>query len=151
MTIPGHEEWCKKLKSGEICALAGKAFEERGTYNPPPWAESLRLFLDGTKGVAKCGHRIRCPVHLREQLQKFHETLYEKGFIEPATDCDSYASVLIIRKPDDALGRPRGYRFVVDLRERNKTIVNIAMQRSTGTVAASRNSLRSCSGPYRFW
>ena len=29
-------------------------------------ALATRLFLDGTKGVAKCGHRIRCPVHLRE-------------------------------------------------------------------------------------
>ena len=128
VTIPGHEAWCDSLKKGEVCSLAGKAFDDRGPFNPPPWAESLRLFLDATKGVAKCGHRIRCPVHLREELQKFHEKLYEKGFIEPATDCDSYASVLIIRKPDDAQGRPRGYRFVVDLRERNKTVVNIANQ-----------------------
>ena len=49
-------------------------------------------------------------------------------FIEPATDCESYASVLIIRKPDKADGTPRGYRFVVDLRCRNETIRDIGNQ-----------------------
>ena len=41
---------------------------------------------------------------------------------------NSHAGVLIVRKPDDAHGRPRGWRFVVDLRERNNTIVNVANQ-----------------------
>ena len=36
--------------------------------------------------------------------------------------------MLIIRKPDAADGTPRGYRFVVDLRQRNSTLVNIANQ-----------------------
>ena len=128
VTIPGHEGWVESLKTGAVCKLAGRAFDNQDSFNPPKWAESLRLYLDTAKGMAKCGPRIRCPVHLREELKKFHETLYSKGFIEPATDCDSYASVLIIRKPDDASGKPRGYRFVVDLRARNNTIVNIANQ-----------------------
>eukprot|EP01048_Picozoa_sp_COSAG05_P009997 COSAG05_NODE_856_length_6943_cov_105.649912_4_plen_712_part_00 len=127
-TIPGEEEWVEKFLAGEIDKLAGEAFNPLTTFDPPPWAESLRLYLDATKAIAKSGPRIRCPVHLREELKKFHELLYSRGFIEPATDCDSYASVLIVRKPDNADGSPRGYRFVVDLRQRNSTLVNIANQ-----------------------
>ena len=127
-TIPGEEEWVKMFLAGEIDKLAGEAFNPHTTFDPPPWAESLRLYLDTTKGLAKNGPRIRCPVHLREELKQFHELLYSRGFIEPATDCDCYASVLIVRKPDNADGTPRGYRFVVDLRARNATLVNIANQ-----------------------
>ena len=63
---------------------------------------------------------------MREHLLEFHTKLYERMFIQPATDCESYAPVLIIRKPDTAEGKPRGFRFVVDLRNRNETIHGMA-------------------------
>ena len=78
--------------------------------------------------MAKSGPRIRCHLHMRDELKRFHELLYSRGFIERATDCDSYASVLIVRKPDSADGTPRGYRFVVDLRARNSTLITVANQ-----------------------
>ena len=55
--------------------------------------------MDAMKGMAKSGPRVRCPVHMRDELKRFHKLLYSRGFIELATDCDSYASVLIVRKP----------------------------------------------------
>ena len=100
-TIPGYEEWVRQFLAGEIDSLAGQAFNPNTNFNPPPWAESL-LYLDATKGMAKSGPRIRCHLHMRDELKRFHELLYSRGFIERATDCDSYASVLIVRKPDSA-------------------------------------------------
>jgi hypothetical protein len=106
-----------------LCPLAAAAFDCGLEFNPPPWAEKLRLALKENSPGMKTGGRIKCPVHLREAMTNFHSDLYLRKFIVPATGCETYASVLIIRKPDDANGKPRGFRFVVDLRNRNETIV----------------------------
>eukprot|EP01043_Picozoa_sp_COSAG02_P077855 COSAG02_NODE_17252_length_1018_cov_0.845484_1_plen_229_part_10 len=127
-TIASEKQYVADLKSGKVCKLAAQAFQTQTKFDPPPWAERLKLFLKEHAGPAKSGPRIKCPVHLREELQKFHEDLYFRLFIEPATDSESYAAVLIIRKPDKADGTPRGWRFVVDLRCRNATLRNIANQ-----------------------
>jgi len=127
-TIPSEVQFVKDLKSGKVCKLAAQAFQSQTKFNPPPWAERLTLHTKPYAGPAKKGPRIRCPVHLRDELKQFHEDLYFRLFIEPATDCESYASVLIIRKPDKADGTPRGYRFVVDLRCRNETVRDIGNQ-----------------------
>jgi len=127
-TIKSEEQYVKDLKSGKICELAAQAFQTQTKFNPPPWAERLKLHLKEQAGPAKSGPRIKCPVHLREALHKFHEDLYFRLFIEPAADSESYASVLIVRKPDKADGTPRGWRFVIDLRCRNATLKNIANQ-----------------------
>ena len=127
-TIASEKQYVADLKSGKVCPLAAQAFQTQTKFDPPPWAERLKLFLKEHAGPAKSGPRIKCPVHLREELQKFHEDLYFRLFIEPATDSESYAAVLIIRKPDKADGTPRGWRFVVDLRCRNATLRNIANQ-----------------------
>jgi len=54
-TIPGQEEWVRQFLAGEIDQLAGQAFDPITNFNPPPWAESLRLYLDTAKGMAKSG------------------------------------------------------------------------------------------------
>ena len=59
VTIPGHEGWVESLKTGAVCKLASRAFANQDYFNPPQWAESLRLYLDTAKGMAKCGPRIR--------------------------------------------------------------------------------------------
>ena len=127
-TIPSEVQFVNDLKSGKVCKLAAQAFQSQTKFNPPPWAERLTLHTKPYTGPAKKGIRIRCPVHLRDELKKFHEDLYFRLFIEPATDCESCASVLIIRKPDKTDGTPRGYRFVVDLRSRNETVRDIGNQ-----------------------
>jgi len=127
-TIPSETKFVEDLKSGKVCPLAAQAFQTQTKFDPAPWTERLTLHTKEYTGPAKKGARIRCPVHLREELKQFHEDLYFRLFIEPATDCESYASVLIIRKPDKADGTPRGYRFVVDLRCRNETIRDIGNQ-----------------------
>ena len=96
------------------------------TFDPPLWAEKMKLRVNESAGVPKAGARIRCPIHLREHMLEFHTKLYDQGYIQPATDCESYAPVLVIRKPDTAEGKPRGFRFVVDLRNRNNTIHGMA-------------------------
>jgi hypothetical protein len=126
MTMPEHREWVEKLMKGEVCELAYSAFNMAPKFEPPPWAEKMKLKVNEKAGIPKAGARIRCPVHMREHLLEFHTKLYERMFIQPATDCESYAPVLIIRKPDTAEGKPRGFRFVVDLRNRNETIHGMA-------------------------
>ena len=127
-TIPSETQFVEDLKSGKVCPLAAQAFQTQTKFDTAPWTERLTLHTREYTGPAKKGVRIRCPVHLREELKQFHEDLYFRLFIEPATDCESYASVLIVRKPDKADGTPRGYRFVVDLRCRNETIREIGNQ-----------------------
>jgi hypothetical protein len=127
-TMPEEKQWVDDLMAGKICPLAAAAFDVGLEFDPPPWAEKLRLALRENSPGAKTGGRIKCPVHLREAMTNFHSDLYIRKFIVPATGCETYASVLIIRKPDDANGKPRGFRFVVDLRNRNETIRQIANQ-----------------------
>ena len=126
ITMPEHRQWVQDLMGGKVCELAAAAFNMNPTFDPPKWAEKMKLRVDENAGVPKAGARIRCPIHLREHMLEFHTKLYGQGYIEPATDCESYAPVLVIRKPDTADGKPRGFRFVVDLRNRNNTIHGMA-------------------------
>ena len=111
MTMPEHREWVEKLMKGEVCELAYSAFNMAPKFEPPPWAEKMKLKVNEKAGIPKAGARIRCPVHMREHLLEFHTKLYERMFIQPATDCESYAPVLIIRKPDTAVTSVLGVTF----------------------------------------
>ena len=106
-TMPEEQQWVDDLLAGKICPLAAAAFKVGLEFDPPPWAEKLKLELKENSPGAKTGGRIKCPVHLREAMTNFHSDLYIRKFIVPATGCETYASVLIIRKPDDANGKPR--------------------------------------------
>ena len=96
------EEKMKKRLDDQYAEFS-RAWVKQGTVDPTEenvqkWREqaypkdsdgnnlaAVRLigrFPDSTKGLAKIGPRIRCPVHLREKLKKFHELLYKRGFIE---------------------------------------------------------------------
>ena len=70
-------------------------------------------------------HRHKVPIHLKDELRKFHEDLYKRGFIEPVYDCEHLSPVVLVKKPPNADGSSRGYRMVVDMRARNQTLVNI--------------------------
>ena len=53
---------------GKVCELAGAAFNMNTTFDPPKWAEKMKLRVDENAGVPKAGARIRCPIHLREHM-----------------------------------------------------------------------------------
>ena len=48
--------------------------------------------------------------------------MYKRGFIKPITDANHLSPVLIVRKPDNADGSSRGYRFVVSMVEINECL-----------------------------
>ena len=64
-------------------------------------------------------HRHRCPVHLMEVLKAWHQNMYKRNFIKPIMDASHLSPVLVIKKPDTAEGKSRGYRFVVAMVEIN--------------------------------
>ena len=71
-------------------------------------------------------HRHRVPIHLRDELRKFHEDLYRRGFIEPIYDAEHLSPVVLIKKPDNADGSSRGFRLVVNMQAINATLESIA-------------------------
>ena len=71
-------------------------------------------------------HKHTVPVHLRDELKKFHEDLYKRGFIEPIYDCEHLSPVVLVKKPTTADGKSRGYRMVVNMIARNATLESIA-------------------------
>ena len=69
-TMPEQQQWVDDLKAGKICPLAALAFECGLDFDPPVWAEKMRLTLQENAPAAKNGGRIKCPVHLREAMEK---------------------------------------------------------------------------------
>lgn len=65
-------------------------------WAPAPWAAKLKIRVKPDSVPAKV-HKHTCPVHLRDELKKFHEDLYECGFIEPIYDCEHLSPVVLVR------------------------------------------------------
>ena len=49
-TIKSEEQFVADIKSGKICQLAAQAFQTHTKFNPPPWAEKLKLQLKESAG-----------------------------------------------------------------------------------------------------
>eukprot|EP01043_Picozoa_sp_COSAG02_P073153 COSAG02_NODE_14101_length_1310_cov_3.383980_1_plen_61_part_10 len=61
---------------------------------------------------------------MKEELRRFHEDLYKRGFIEPVYDCEHLSPVVLVKKPPKADGTSRGWRMVVNMIARNQTLEN---------------------------
>eukprot|EP01047_Picozoa_sp_COSAG01_P045892 COSAG01_NODE_4263_length_5198_cov_77.376937_3_plen_140_part_00 len=44
-TMPEEQQWVDDLMAGKICPLAAAAFKVGLEFDPPPWAEKLKLAL----------------------------------------------------------------------------------------------------------
>ena len=53
-------------------------------------------------------HKYKTPIHLRDMLQKFHETLYRDGFIKPVEDVEHMSPTVLVKKPASPDGTSRG-------------------------------------------
>jgi len=121
--VPEYKAWLQKVFDQEICKL--KCFDKLLKWAPAPWAAKLKIRVKPDSVPAKV-HKHTCPVHLRDELKKFHEDLYERGFIEPIYDCEHLSPVVLVKKPTTADGKSRGYRMVVNMIARNATLEPIA-------------------------
>lgn len=100
-------------------------FDKLERWAPLPHHPKLRLRVKKDAVPAQV-HRHRVPIHLRDELRKFHEDLYRRGFIEPIDDAEHLSPVVLIKKPDNADGTSRGFRLVVNMQARNATLESIA-------------------------
>lgn len=62
-------------------------FDKLEKWAPLPHHPKLRLRVKKDAIPAQV-HRHRVPIHLRDELRKFHEDLYRRGFIEPIDDAE---------------------------------------------------------------
>ena len=69
-TIKSEEQFVADIKSGKICKLAAQAFQTHTKFNPPPWAEKLKLQLKEQAGPARSGPRIKCPLFIYATIYK---------------------------------------------------------------------------------
>ena len=94
-------------------------------WSPKLWHAKLKIRTKPDSIPAKV-HRHSVPVHLKEELRKFHDDLYKRGFIEPIYDAEHLSPVVLVKKPTTADGKSRGYRMVVNMIARNATLESIA-------------------------
>ena len=94
-------------------------------WSPKLWHAKLKIRVKPDTHPAKV-HRHSVPVHLKEELRKFHDDLYKRGFIEPIYDAEHLSPVVLVKKPTTADGKSRGYRMVVNMIARNATLESIA-------------------------
>ena len=100
-------------------------FDKLERWAPLPHHPKLKLRVKKDAVPAQV-HRHRVPIHLRDELRKFHEDLYRRGFIEPIYDAEHLSPVVLIKKPDNADGSSRGFRLVVNMQAINATLESIA-------------------------
>ena len=118
-TVEEQKEWVRKLQEGQFGHFSCFDDVEKFVHHP----EHTKIHFDLIPGkTPRKPYRHRCPVHLLEELKKFHVDMYRRGFIKPITDANHLSPVLIVRKPDNADGSSRGYRFVVSMVEINECL-----------------------------
>ena len=100
-------------------------FDKLERWAPLPHHPKLRLRVKKDAIPAQV-HRHRVPIHLRDELRRFHEDLYRRGFIEPIDDAEHLSPAVLVKKPDNADGTSRGFRLVVNMQARNATLQSIA-------------------------
>ena len=122
-TVEHWQQFVDDLCNQKIERLT--CFDKLERWTPLPHHPKLRIRVKKDSRPAQV-HRHRVPIHLREELRKFHEDLYRRGFIEPIDDAEHLSPVVLIKKPDNADGTSRGYRLVVNMQARNATLESIA-------------------------
>lgn len=118
-TIASEKEWVKDMIDGKFGKFTCFDPVERFVSNPEH--EKAHMHQIPGKNPRKA-HRHRTPVHLMETLKQWHLEMYKRGFIVPIQDAAHLSPVLVIKKPDTAEGKSRGYRFVVSMVEQNETL-----------------------------
>ena len=122
-TVEHWQKFVDDMCSQKIERLT--CFDKLERWAPLPHHPKLRLRVKKDSRPAQV-HRHRVPIHLREELRKFHEDLYRRGFIEPIDDAEHLSPVVLIKKPDNHDGTSRGFRLVVNMQARNATLESIA-------------------------
>lgn len=118
-TIESQKEWVKGLQEGALGDFKCLKPVEKFTRHP----NHEKAHFDIIPGkTPKQPPRHRCPVHLLEELKKFHIDMYRRGFIKPIMDANHLSPVIVLKKPDNPDGSSRGYRFVVSMVEMNECL-----------------------------
>jgi hypothetical protein len=122
-TVEEQLSWVTTLFEQKLEKL--KCLDKLEHWSPALWHAKLKIRVKPDTIPAKV-HRHSVPVHLKEELRKFHEDLYTRGFIEPIYDAEHLSPVVLVKKPTTSEGKSRGYRMVVNMIARNATLENIA-------------------------
>ena len=92
-TVEEQKEWVRKLQEGQFGHFSCFDDVEKFVHHP----EHTKIHFDLIPGkTPRKPYRHRCPVHLLEELKKFHVDMYRRGFIKPITDANHLSPVLIV-------------------------------------------------------